>query len=231
MMMVYSGGRFIIKVHVIHLVGPWLLDSNNVRIGIISAELTDLAGPVVLNGGDDGSVVVVSPIDMIPSGLGLDARSPDGGVDLVVHITQSEVGRLVKGQDVQSVLIKVLFLKDLTPSPLDIMRTICGVAVVHIVLQSRNIVDILRKFAVLVILKELIGVEDVFATLFLTGDGRERDEGEMSASIGYRWTKISEMVIKWPVFKACLLCGRCHNGKRDSLWLPSVQTNSGSPGK
>jgi hypothetical protein len=195
MMMVYSEWLFIIKVHVIHLVGPWFLHSNNVRIGVISAELTDLAGPVFLNSGDDGSVVVVSPINVIPSGLSLDARSPDGGVDLVVHIAQSEIGGLVKGQDVQSVLVKVLFLEDLTPSLLNVMRSICGVAVVHIVLQSRNIVDILRKFAVLVILKELIGIEDVFAAFFLTGDGRERDEGEMSASIGYRWTKISKMVI------------------------------------
>ena len=157
--------------------------------------MADLASPVVLNGGDERSMVVVSPINVIPSGLGLNARSPDGSVDLVVHVVEREVARLIEGQDVQSVLVKVLFFKDLAPSLLDVLRTICSVGVMHIGLYVRNIVDILRKFAVLVILKELIGVEDVVATLFLTSDGREGDEGEMSASIGYRWTKISKMVI------------------------------------
>jgi hypothetical protein len=55
----------------------------------------------------------------------------------------------------------------------------------HIVLQVRNIVDILGQFSVLVILKELGRVEEVVATLFLSGNARERDEGEVSAGVGY----------------------------------------------
>jgi hypothetical protein len=147
--------------------------------------LANLAGPVVLNGGDEGSVVVVSPINVIPSGLGLDARSPDGSVDLVVHVVEGEVTRLIEGQDVQSVLVKVLLFKDLAPSLLDVLRTICSVGVMHIVLHSRNIVDILRKFAVLVIDKELVSVEDVVATLLLVGNTLKGDKGEMSTGIGY----------------------------------------------
>jgi hypothetical protein len=147
--------------------------------------LSNLAGPVVLNGGDEGSMVVKGPINVIPSGLGLDARSPDGSVDLVVHVGEGIVAGLIIGQDVQSVLVKVLLFKDLAPSLFDVLRTICSVGVMHIGLYVRNIVDILRKFAVLVIDKELIGIEDVVATLLLAGDAIERHKREMSAGIGY----------------------------------------------
>lgn len=167
------------------LVGPGRLDSDNVSIGIVSTELAGLAEPVVFDSGDEGSVVVVGPVNVIPRGVGLDTGSPDDSVDLVVHVSQGEVGRLIKGKDVQGILHEVLGLKDVFPSVLDIKGAIGSVAVMHIVLQVRNIVDILGQFSVLEILKELGRVEEIVATLFVTGNTRERFEGEVSAGVGY----------------------------------------------
>lgn len=74
------------------LVGPGLLDSDNISISIVSTELASLAEPVVFDSGDEGSMVVVGPVNVIPRGVGVDTGSPDNSVDLVVHVSQGEVG-------------------------------------------------------------------------------------------------------------------------------------------
>jgi len=169
-----------------YLVSQWLGNADDISSSVVSAKLAGLVEPIVLNGGDEGKVVVEGPVNVIPSRASLDTGTEDGSVDLVVHVCSSIVTRLIKGDDVESIFIEVAILEDLSEVLLDILGTISNVGIVHIVHQVRDKVDILRQLLVLEVNKELISVEEVIATSRVVVDIGERDEREVLANVRVR---------------------------------------------